>query len=168
MATPHTGGAPTGGPPHPDQAAGPQTATTSPTAATASTAATTADDDVSVGQLVNEIAGDLSRLLHEEVELAKAEIKEQTTRAGKGAGMLGGAGYAGHLTLLLGSLAVVFAFRHVMDLAWAALLVTAVWAIVGAVLYVTGRKRLRTVQLKPEKSIDSLKEDAKWARHPTS
>lgn len=145
MATPSPGGT------RPDRAATPQTT-----------------DDTSVGQLVNEIAGDLSRLLHEEVELAKAEIKQQTTRAAKGAGMLGGAGYAGHVALLLGSLAVVFAFRHVMDLAWAALLMTVVWAIVGAVLYVTGRKHLRTASLKPEKSIDSLKEDAEWARHPTS
>jgi nitrate/nitrite transporter NarK len=107
-------------------------------------------------------------LVRDEIELAKAEIKEESAKAGKAMGMLGGAGYAGHLVLLLGSFTVIFALANVMDIAWAALIVTAVWAVVGAVLYTTGRKRLRTVNLKPEQTMETLKEDARWARHPRS
>lgn len=45
---------------------------------------------------------------------------------------------------------------------------TAVWAVVAAVLYTTGRKRLRTLNLKPEQTVQTLKEDARWARHLTN
>ncbi|MGC5365490.1 phage holin family protein [Streptomyces sp. DT24] len=124
--------------------------------------------DQSVGDLVGEISKDLSQLVREEIELAKSEIKQESAKAGKAAGMLAGAGYAGHLVLLLGSLTVIFALSHVVDLAWAALIVTGVWAIAGAILLVTGRKRLRTVRLKPERTMDTLKEEARWAKHPTS
>jgi uncharacterized membrane protein YqjE len=122
----------------------------------------------SVGELVGEISKDLSLLVREEIELAKAEIKEETTKAGKAAGMFVGAGYAGHLVLLLGSLTAVFALANLMDWAWAALIVTAVWAVVGAVLFVRGRKQMRHVNLKPEQTLETLKEDARWARNPMS
>lgn len=122
----------------------------------------------SIGILISEIGADLSHLVRDEIELAKAEIKQESTKAGKAVGMLGGAGYAGHLVLLLGSLTVVFALAHAMDIAWAALIVTAVWAVAGAILYVNGRKQLRTVNLKPEQTVEAVKEDARWARHPIS
>ncbi|MET9801146.1 phage holin family protein [Streptomyces sp. NPDC006368] len=125
-------------------------------------------DDPSIGDLLSEISTDLSQLVRDEIELAKAEIKQESVKAGKAVGMLGGAGYAGHLAVLLGSLTLIFALANVMDIAWAALIVTVVWAVVAAVLYTTGRKRLRTVNLKPEQTMESLKEDAQWARHPTS
>lgn len=122
----------------------------------------------SIGDLVSDISKDLSQLVRDEIELAKAEIKQESTKAGKAAGMLAGAGYAGHLVLVLASFTAVFALAHVVDLAWAALIVTVIWAIVAAVLYTTGRKRMRTVNLKPEQTVETLKEDARWARNPTS
>ncbi|MEV0126194.1 phage holin family protein [Streptomyces sp. NPDC050703] len=129
---------------------------------------TAPSDEPSIGELFSEISTDVSQLVRDEIELAKAEIKQESAKAGKAVGMLGGAGYAGHLVLLLGSLTAVFALAHVVDIAWAALIVTAVWAVVAAVLFTAGRKRLRTVHLKPERTVESLKEDAQWARHPTS
>ncbi|MCF3124508.1 phage holin family protein [Streptomyces silaceus] len=127
-----------------------------------------ARDDASVGQLLGDLTGDLARLFRDEVELAKAEVKEEAAKAGKAAGLYGGAAYAVGLAVLLASLAAVFGLRHVMDIAWAALVVTAVWAVIGAVLHAMGRTRMRTVQPTPERAVDSLKKDAKWARHPTS
>ncbi|MEW2066881.1 phage holin family protein [Streptomyces sp. NPDC007346] len=124
--------------------------------------------DPSIGELVGEISEDLTQLVREEIELAKAEVKESATRAGTAAGMLAGSGYAGHLVLLLGSLTAIFGLAHVVDLAWAALIVTGFWAIVGAILFVVGRKRLKTVSAKPERTVETLKEDAQWARNPTS
>ncbi|MEU2116101.1 phage holin family protein [Streptomyces sp. NPDC016459] len=129
---------------------------------------TRSEREASIGDLIGDIGTDLSQLVRDEIELAKAEIKEESTKAGKAAGMLAGAGYAGHLVLLFGSLTVVAALSHVMDVVWAALIVTAVWAVVGAVLYTTGRKRLRTVNLSTEHTVEALKEDTRWARHPRS
>ncbi|MEU9980898.1 phage holin family protein [Streptomyces sp. NPDC050856] len=142
-------------------------APTPPPSYAASTAPPPAGEP-SIGDLIGEIGKDVSQLVRDEIELAKAELKQESTKAGKAAGMVAGAGYAGHLVLLLGSLTVIFALSNVMDPAWAALIVTVVWAVVGAVLYVNGRKRLRTVNLKPEQTVETLKEDARWARNPTS
>lgn len=125
-------------------------------------------DAASVGELIGEVTSDLTRLVRNEFQLAKAELKEEGAKAGKAAGLYGGAGYAAGLTLLLASLAAVYGLAHLIDPAWAALVVAAVWAVAGAVLYTVGRKRMRSVQPTPERARDSLREDVKWARHPTS
>lgn len=121
----------------------------------------------SLGDLVSELTGDLSKLMRQELELAKAEIRQEAVKAGKATGMLAAAGFAGYLTTVLLSLALVFALGAVMPLGWAALIVAALWGITGAVLYTTGRAKLRTVNPKPERTVKTLKEDAEWAKHPT-
>jgi hypothetical protein len=112
----------------------------------------------SVGSLISEVTSDLSTLMRQELDLAKAEMKEEAAKTGKAAGMLGGAGFAGYMVALFLSLALWAALANGMDEGWAALIVAAIWAIVGAVLYVTGRKKLREVQPKPERTVDTLKE----------
>lgn len=121
----------------------------------------------SLGDLVSELTGDLSKLMRQELELAKAELRQEAAKAGKATGMLAAAGFAGYLTTVLLSLALVFALGAVMPLGWAALIVAALWGIAGAVLYSTGRAKLRTVNPKPERTVETLKEDAEWAKHPT-
>lgn len=125
------------------------------------------EQDRSVGELLSRITSDLQVLFRQEVELAKAEVKEEGTKAGKAAGMYGGAGFAGYMVLLFLSLAVVYGLSNVMDAGWAALIVAALWAVAAAVLYQKGRARMRTVSPKPERTVETLKEDAEWARHPT-
>lgn len=126
-----------------------------------------ADDAQSLGEIIGDISDDLSRLFRQEIELAKAEVRQEAAKAGKAAGMLGGAGVAGYMVALLVTLAVMFGLGNVMDLGWAALIVAAVWAIVGAVLYVSGRRRLRTVSPVPRQTAETLKEDARWLKNPT-
>ncbi|OJF09898.1 phage holin family protein [Couchioplanes caeruleus] len=121
----------------------------------------------SVGELIGNISDDLSQLFRQEVELAKAELKQEAAKAGKAAGMLGGAGFAGYLAVVLLSLAVVFGLGNVMDLGWAALIVAVLWGAAGAVLYVTGRKQLKTVDPMPRRTVDTIKEDAQWLKNPT-
>ena len=123
--------------------------------------------ETSVGEIIGNISNDLSTLFRQEVELAKAEVKQEATKAGKAAGMLGAAGYAGHLALVLLSFALVFGLGNVMDLGWAALIVGVIWAIVGAVLFANGRKKLKTVDPVPHRTVGTLKEDAQWLKNPT-
>jgi Flp pilus assembly protein TadB len=121
----------------------------------------------SLGELVGEITKDLQQLFREEVVLAKTEIREEATKSAKAAGLLGAAGFAGYMVAILITLAAVFGLGALIPLGWAALAVAAAWALIGIVLYSTGRSRMRAVSLKPERTIETLKEDAKWARHPT-
>lgn len=113
---------------------------------------------VSVGQLVGEVSQDLSMLMRQELALAKAEVKQEAIKSGKAAGLLGGAGFAGYMLLLFLSIAAWWGLANVMDQSWAALIVAAVWAVTGAVLYVAGRARMREVNPAPERTAETLKE----------
>ena len=118
----------------------------------------------SVGEIVGDIAADLSKLVRQEIDLAKTEIKTEAAKAGKGAGFLAGAGVAGWFLLIFLSLTVMYALDHVMDIVWAALIVAVVWGIVAAVLASSGRKKLKEVDPKLEATSQTLKEDAQWVK----
>jgi len=98
------------------------------------------------------------------MELAKTEMKQEAKKAGKGAGLLGGAGLGGYMVLLFLSLTAVFALDEGMPLWLAALIVTVVWAIIAAVLAVIGRKELQRSNPQLPKTQQTLKEDAAWAK----
>jgi uncharacterized membrane protein YqjE len=142
--------------------------TSSPDPATTATGAHVApepvSDERSLGEIVSDVASDLSTLIKQEMELAKTEMKDEAKKAGKGAGLLGGAGLAGYMVLLFLSLTVVFALDEGLPLWAAALIVTAVWAVIAAVLAVTGRSALRRINPQLPKTRQTLKEDAAWAR----
>ena len=121
-------------------------------------------EDESIGQLIGEVMQDVLKLFRQEVALAKAELKEEASKAGKAGGMLAGAGFAGYMVAVLLSLALVFALDAVMPLGWAAVIVAVLWAIVGGVLYSVGRKRMKDVDPVPRQTVETLKEDAQWVR----
>ena len=112
----------------------------------------------SVGSLISEVTSDLSTLMRQELDLAKAEVKEEAAKTGKAAGMLGGAGFAGYMLALFLSIAAWWGLANVMDEAWAALIVAAVWGVIAAVLFASGRKKMREVHPKPERTVSTLKE----------
>ncbi|NIH85735.1 phage holin family protein [Amycolatopsis granulosa] len=123
--------------------------------------------DVSVGRLMSNISQDLSTLVRQELELAKAEVKAEAKQAGKGAGMLGGAGFGGYMVLLFLSIALWWGLSNVMDQSWAALIVAGVWAVIAGVLYALGRNRMRRVEPVPERTVDSLKQMPDQLRRTT-
>lgn len=139
--------------------------------ATSYTSAAGQDDDLTVentslGDIVGRLAADFSRLMRAEIALAKAEAKEEVRDAGKGVGLLAGAGYAGHLLVLFLSLAVMFGLGHWMPLGWAALIVAVIWGIVAAVLAASGRTNLKRATPPMTETVETLKEDAQWAKRP--
>jgi len=103
-----------------------------------------------VGELFGEISRDLSTWMRQEVALARAEISDSASRAGKGAGMLGGAGVAGHFVLLFLSIAVWWGLGNEIGRGWSALVVALVWAIIAAVLASMGRRELKQVKGIPQ------------------
>jgi len=121
-------------------------------------------DERSLGDLLGDIADNLTTLVKQELDLAKTEAKQEAAKAGKGAGLLGGAGITGHLALLFASLALMFLLDTWMHTALAALIVTALWAIVAAVLGARGRKELQELNPKLETTQRTIKEDVQWAK----
>jgi putative superfamily III holin-X len=112
----------------------------------------------SVGELIGEVTRDMSTLMRQELALAKAEVKEEAVKAARAGGMLGAAGFAGYMVLLFASIAVWWGLAEVMAAGWAALVVTAIWAVIGAVLFAVGRQRMREVNPKPERTVETVSE----------
>ncbi len=110
----------------------------------------------SIGEMLSEISTDLTTLMRQEVELAKAEVTQSAKQAGKGAGMFAGAGVAGHLTVLFISIAVWWGIGDKTGHGWSALIVAAIWAVIAAVLSLSGRKELKTVTGVP-RTTDTVK-----------
>ncbi len=184
MSTPYTGGTP-GAPPYGEPGYGQGGASSyQPPAPDYSDAAGPMTDDghpdvegTSVGTLIGEVTRDLSTLMRQELELAKAEVREeankatneikaQGAKAGKGAGMLAGAGYAGHIGVLFLSIALWWALSHLVGHSWSALIVAIIWLIIAAVHYSMGRKQLKSIDLsglkrvnpKPEQTVETLQQ----------
>ncbi|MGV8908125.1 MAG: phage holin family protein [Propionicimonas sp.] len=105
-----------------------------------------AREDRSIGELMGDVTRDLSVLLRQEVELAKAELRESASQAGKGSGLLAGAGVAGFLTLLFISIATWWGLGYLIGNAWSGLVVAVIWGIVAAALVSRGRSELARVR----------------------
>ncbi|SQD96521.1 conserved hypothetical protein [Parafrankia sp. Ea1.12] len=138
--------------------------TTSPRITPSTPATVTEPRPASTGRLVSDVATDVSTLFRQEIALAKAELREEATKAGKGAGMFAGAGGAGYFALLFVLLAVMFGLGEVMALGWAALIVGVVLAAVAAVLALRGRSTVRNVHPAPTQTVETLREDVQWAQ----
>jgi uncharacterized membrane protein YqjE len=124
--------------------------------------------DSSLGALISQLTSDFSDLVSTQVQLAKVEIKEEVARAGKGAGLMTGAGLAGYLALLLLSFAAAWGLDEAMPSGLAFLIVGLAWALIAGVLYTTGRKQIDSVRLPPPQTKASIEEDIEWAKRQKS
>lgn len=104
----------------------------------------------SLGELFGDLTRNFSTLMRQEVELAKAELKESATSAGKGVGMFAGSGIAGYFVLLFLSLALMFGLENWVGYGWAAVIVAVIWAIIAAILAVVGKKEVKSVKGLPQ------------------
>jgi tetrahydromethanopterin S-methyltransferase subunit D len=123
-----------------------------------SSLAPTKEEKDAIGGVLADITKDLKTLAKQELELAKAEMTAEAAKIGKGAGMLGGAGFAALMAVVFLSTALWWALANVMDQSWAALIVAGVWTLIGVVLFVLGRGALKSINLKPERTLNSMKQ----------
>jgi len=112
--------------------------------------------NTSLGELLGEVTSDLSTLMRQELELAKAELRQSATRAGKGAGMLGGAAYAAMMAIFFLSVALWWALAYLVGFGWSAVIVAVLWGVIGLVLYLSGRSQLKKAEGAPQ-TVDTLK-----------
>lgn len=134
----------------------------------AATAGTRSEQEhQSLGQLINEAMGDVSELMRKEVELAKLELREEASKASKAGAKLGAAAAAGYLALLLASFALAWGLAELIGPGWGFLIVAVLYAIVAVVLFMNGRKQFRKISPMPRQTVETLKEDAAWAREQT-
>jgi len=125
---------------------------------------TTPNDPRSLGQIVSDLTTHFGALVRQEMDLAKTEMRQEAAKAGKGAGMLAGAGVTGHLALLFVSLAFTWLLDNWMPVELAALITAVIWAVVAAVLASAGRKAIKESNPQLPQTQRTLKEDAQWAQ----
>jgi hypothetical protein len=118
-----------------------------------------------IGDLLKQLSQETSTLVRQELELAKAEMQVKAKEGGKGAGMLGGAGVAGLLTLGALTATVIGLLDTAMKFWLAALIVTVIWGAIAAVLALQGKNKLQEASPPvPERTQESVKEDVAWAK----
>ena len=117
---------------------------------TAPRGALEADDGRSIGTVLASITANISTLMQQEMALAKAELRQSGTRAGKGIGLFVGAGVAGLLLLVFLSVSAWWGLGQYIGNEWSALVVAAVWAIVALILFLVGKRELERVRGLPK------------------
>ena len=117
----------------------------------------------SLGELLSRLTTDLSGLLTTQLEIAKAELKEEAAQVGQSAGMLTGSGLAAYLAATLLSFAAAWGLDEVIPAGLAFLIVGLVWLIVAGTVYAAGRRQLRAVRIAPQTKA-AIKEDVQWAK----
>lgn len=121
--------------------------------------------DESTGDLVRRLSEDVSTLVRQEVDLAKAELSEKGRKAGRGAGMFGGAGLFGVFAFAALTTALIAGLSEAMDTWVAALIVAVAYAGVGTVLALTGKQQVEEAgPPQPEQTVETIKEDVQWAK----
>jgi uncharacterized membrane protein YqjE len=123
--------------------------------------------DRPLGELVKDLSSQTSTLVRQEIELARAELQQKGKTAGKGAGMLAGAGVAGLLALGALTAALIAVLSLAMDTWIAALIVMVLWAVVALVLAKAGQKELKRSTPPVPQTVETVKEDIQWAKNPT-
>ena len=98
--------------------------------------------DRSIGDVLADVTRDVSTLMRQEVALAKAELKQSSSKAGKGIGMFAGAGVAGLLFLVFLSIALWWAIGNETGRGWAGLIVAGIWLLIAGILAFLGKKEL--------------------------
>ena len=124
-------------------------------------------DDRSLGELFTELMQETTTLVRQEVNLAKTEMSQKASRAGKHIGALAAGGavaYAGLLAIIAGAIVLL---DEIMPLWLSALLVGIVVAVVGYFLVRRGLDALKREELAPRQTIETLKEDKQWAKDQT-
>ncbi|MCU1508497.1 MAG: phage holin family protein [Glaciihabitans sp.] len=111
----------------------------------------------SLGELLSEVSRDFSTLMRQEVELAKAELRDSAKKAGRGGGMVGGAAIAAHMALLFLSIALWWGLGDAIGRGWSALIVAVIYAIAAAILAVVGRRALASIRGLPQ-TADTVKQ----------
>jgi hypothetical protein len=118
-----------------------------------------------IGDLVKQLAGQTSTLVRQEIDLAKAEMSEKASVAGKGAGLFGGAAVVGLLAAGALTAFLILLLSEAMDAWLAALIVGVVMAAVAGALAAAGRSRIRAATPPlPEQTVETVKEDVEWAK----
>jgi uncharacterized membrane protein YqjE len=122
-------------------------------------------EEQSTAELLRQLSEQTTKLVRQEIELAKAELTEKGKKAGIGAGMFGGAGTLAFYAFGALTACLILALATALDGWLAALIVAVVYGAAAGVLAITGKQKLtEATPPVPEQAVDSTKEDVRWVK----
>ena len=131
----------------------------------------------SIGELFGQLTQDMTLLVRQEVQLARTEMTEKLSKLTTNLISVGAGGFVAYLGGLALMAALILAIRDLanISLAWSALIVGGILAIIGYVMLQRGLKELKQVELAPRRSVEnikddvqSIKDDVQWAKEQRS
>lgn len=128
----------------------------------------TIKEDRSLGELLSTLASETGTLVKQEVALMQVEMTQKATRVGTNIGFLVIGGAVAYAALLAILAAIIIGLGYFIPLWLSALIVGLVVGIVAFVLISSALKSLKNTDLKPNQTVDTLKEDAQWLKDQVS
>jgi uncharacterized membrane protein YqjE len=123
--------------------------------------------DRSVADLFEDIVRNVQEIVRAEVRLAKAEVREEASKALWAFAWLVAGAVAGLCAVVFMLWAVVYALALVWPMWMATLFVSAILAVMAAALLFSGKQRLARVHPTPERTLETMKENLEWAKQST-
>ena len=121
-------------------------------------------DERSLGELFAELSRESSTLVRQEIELAKTEITQKATAAGKDIAYMAVGVAVAYVGAIVLAFAIVYLLGEFLPLWVAALIVGGVVAAIGYFIAQSGLSKLKRTSLTPQRTIETLKEDKEWAK----
>lgn len=120
--------------------------------------------DLSLADVVGKLGDDLSGLITTQIDIAKLEVKQEVTKAAKGAGLVSSGAFAAVVAVFMLSAAAAWAIAVPLNPWLGFLIVGVIWAIAAAALGIIGKKKLDNVNTTPEKTKQELEADRELAQ----
>lgn len=118
--------------------------------------------------LFSDLFRETSTLVHEEAQLAKAEISEKVSQLGTGVAAIAAGGailFAGFIVLLFAAVNALAMFLPPEHAAWLApLIIGLIVMIAGYISLSKGRKEFKAESLKPSRTMESLRRDTQLVK----
>jgi type IV secretory pathway TrbD component len=130
---------------------------------------TTARDERSLGDLFGELSQQTSTLVKKEIELARLEVTRSVTGMARNSAMIavgGVIGYAGAIVVLIGLGWLLAGLGLPVWLAF--VLVGGLTLAIGAFLAYRAMNAMKQVNVVPERTVETIKEDVEWAKDQTA
>jgi uncharacterized membrane protein YqjE len=127
-----------------------------------------AQADKSLGDLFSDLSDEFRDLVRTQVELARTEVRNEAASVKRAGAAFGATAVAGWMALVMLSFALAWGLAAAMPDGVAFLLVGLAYAVAALVLFQRARDEARHVHLVPRDTIESLEEDAQWARQRSS
>jgi Putative Actinobacterial Holin-X, holin superfamily III len=125
-------------------------------------------EERSLGDLFSQLAADTGTLVRQEVALAQTELTAKATSVGKNVGFLAVGGLVGYAAVLAILAGIIIGLSYFMPAWLAALLVGVAVGVVAFMMISSALTALKETNLKPEETVESIKEDAQWLKNQVS